>query len=328
MYSRQEERNVEPVCYEQGHVDKVLDIIKNTFSKYFDDFISYEGKTGISENDFQKIANSLGVESKKKRKTTDKKQSYKNIIIQGLDSFEKDRQKYLDILDEETLDEYKDDPPSFKSKTLRYECPIIHSTLQNKRAKALDKYRYEFNVANANELLSVVTNLKNFAVNYVNNVYDPNEYDNITGYADLLFSELDSQSCTVYGVIGGGIKSHMLYKLYPSVFPNRSRMAVWALWYLSGKKVIDCQMDSEFLMIDIKDSTTQQNYFYPYELFAFYAHQVFQLLKAEAEKADVYLDPEYRYVIVDSFLSYVAESHIEEINILMSQIRESDYGYM
>jgi len=314
MYSRQGERNVEPVCYEQGHVDKVLDIIKNTFSKYFDDFISYEGITGISENDFQKIANSLGVESKKKRKTTDKKQSYKNIIIQGLDSFEKDRQKYLDILDEETLDEYKDDPPSFKSKTLRYECPIIHSTLQNKRAKALDKYRYEFNVANANELLSVVTNLNNFAVNYVNNVYDPNEYDNITGYVDLLFSELDSQSCTVYGVIGGGIKSHMLYKLYPSVFPNRSRAAVWALWYLSDKKVIDCHMDSEFLMIDEKESTTQQNYFYPYQLFAFYAHQIFQMLKIEAEKHDVYLDTEYRYVIVDSFLSFVADIHEPEIN--------------
>jgi hypothetical protein len=87
-------------------------------------------------------------------------------------------------------------------------------------------------------------------------------------------------------------------------------------------------MDSEFLMIDVKESTTQQNYFYPYELFAFYAHQIFQLLKAEAEDLDVYLDPEYRYVIVDSFLSFVADSHESEINLLTSQIRESDYGYM
>jgi hypothetical protein len=88
-------------------------------------------------------------------------------------------------------------------------------------------------------------------------------------------------------------------------------------------------MGSEFLMIDTEASTTQQNYFYPYELFVFYAHQIFQHLKVEAERLDVYLNPEYRYVIVDSFLSFVAASHVSEIELLTSQIKESDYyGYM
>jgi hypothetical protein len=231
MYSRQEERNVEPICYEQEHIDKVLSVIKSTFSSYFVDFLSYEGKAGITEDDVQKIAGALGVESKTRKKSKDKTQSYKNIVVQGLASFEKDRQKYLDILDEETLEEYQDDPQSFKSKTMRNECPIINSTL-NTRAKALEKYKRDFNLSNANELLEVVTNLYNFAEDYVENTYDRNHYDGITEYTNLFFSELDTESCTLYGVIGGGIKSHLLYKLYPSVFPNRSRMAVWALWYL------------------------------------------------------------------------------------------------
>lgn len=105
-------------------------------------------------------------------------------------------------------------------------------------------------------------------------------------------------------------------------------MALWALWYLSDKKVIGCKKDSEFLMIDTKANTTQQNYFYPYELFTFYAHQVYQLLKIEAEKLDVYFDPEFRYMLVDSFLSFVANSHKDEIDCMASQIKESDYGYM
>jgi hypothetical protein len=325
-YSK-EERQVEKICYEQEHIDKVLDVIKDTFSEYFEDFLIYEGVPGPTEHDIQKISISLGVENETRKKGNDKAQSFRNILEHGKANFEKDRKKYLDIFDEEMLEEYQDDPSTFKSKTLRNECPIINATINNKQKKALDKYRHDYKLSNANELLSVVTNLYKFSENYIKNVYDPKSYDNIEKYTNLLFSELDTESCTVYGVIGGGIKSHMLYKKYPSVFPNRSRIAIWALWYLTGKKTIDCKMDSEFLMIDTKASITQQNYFYPYELFAFYAHQIFQLLKDEAEKQKIYIDLEYRYIIVDSFLSFVASNHTSEIDILTSQIKESDYGY-
>ena len=328
MYRFQEERKAEKICYEQDHIAKVLALIRNNFPRYFNDFLSYEAISGITEQKIQNIASSLGIENNVKKKTNDKAQSYRNILAQGIDKFNKDRKKYLDIFDKESLDEYSDDPAAFKSKTLRHECPIINSTLQNIKAKALDAYRRDFNLANAKELLSVVTNLYNFAENYSTNVYDPVTYDNISDYTKLLFSELDTESCTVYGVIGGGIKSHMLYKLYPSLFPNRSRMAIWALWYLTDKKSIDCKMDSEFLMIDTKESITQQNYFYPYELFAFYAHQIFQLLKKEAEIMDVSIDYGFRYVVVDSFLTFIADNHISEINLLMSQIKDSDNGYI
>ena len=327
MYRFNEERNVEKICYEQKHIIKVLDLIKNNFTNYFFEFLSSEAKHGITEQKIKSIASSLGIESNIKQNSKNKPQNLKNILTQGIIDFEKDRKKYLDIFDKDALMEYQDDPASFKSKTLRHECPIINSTLQNIRAKALDKYRRDYNLADAHELLSVVTNLYNFAENYISNIYNPESYNNIDNLAGLFFSELDTESCTVYGVIGGGIKSQILYKLHPSAFPNRSRMAIWALWYLTGKESIDCKMDSEFLMIDTKESITQQNYFYPYELFAFYAHQIFQLLRREAELLDVNIDPEYRYVIVDSFLTYIAESHNSEIDLLMSQIKDSDNGY-
>jgi hypothetical protein len=326
MYSYEKERSVEKICYEQEHVDEVLKVIKENFNKYFNDFLA--SQSGVTERNAQKTADSLGVDSQLTKKSNDYTQNYKNILIQALNDFEKDRKKYEDIFDSDTLEEYQDDPSAFKSKVLRYECPIINSTLQNKRAKVLDKYRRDFNLSDANELLTVVTNLYNFAENYLANVYNADNYENIKDYSSLLFSELDESSCTVYGVIGGGIKSHMLYKVYPSVFPNRGRNSIWALWYLTNKKVINCKMDSEFLMIDIKESTTQQNYFYPYELFSFYAHQIYLLLKNEAKKLDVYIDPDYRYVVVDKFLNFIAESHMSEINVLTNQIKESDYVYM
>lgn len=327
MYTHQEERSVESVCYEKGHVDKVLNVINNKFASYFKDFIELEAGYAVSEETIQKVARNLGVDGSKQKKNIDLTRKYKTIAIESAIEFEKDKAKYETIFDEESLDEYEDNPPYFKSTVLRNECPIIHATLHNKRAKELDKYRYEFNISDAGDLLTVVRNLFNFATEYEEEFYDEEIYDEINDYEDLQLSDLDTDDYTVYGVIGGGIKSHMMYKAYPALFPNRSRDAIWALWYLTDKKVFNCRQDSEFLMIDIEKSITQQNYFYPYELFTFYAHQIFQLLNKKAKELDVYLDPSYRYVYVDSFLSFIAEQHEEEINFLKQQIKDGGFGY-
>ena len=327
MYTHQEERKVEPICYETSHIQKVLEVIKGKFEEYFQEFIKLEGGNAISEESIKRIAKKFGVENIKSKKNIDVKYILKNIITESIEEYEKDRDKYEAIFDKESLEEYEDDPQYFKSTVLKNECPIIHSTIHNKRAKELDKYRYEFNVSSPIDLLTVVSNLSSFADKYYSECYDEEEYDKITNYEKLGIADLDTDDYTVYGVIGGGIKSHMLYKVYPAVFPNRSRDSIWALWYLTDKKNFACKQDSEFLMIDIDKSITQQNYFYPYELFTFYAHQIFQLINAKVKNNEVYIDLEYRYVIVDRFLSFIAKQHEEEIDFLRKQIKEEGYSF-
>ena len=117
----------------------------------------------------------------------------------------------------------------------------------------------------------------------------------------------------------------MLYKLNPMVFPSRSRNAVWALWFLSGKQDFGCRMSSEFLMIDVQKVITQQNYFYPYTLFAYYAFEVYKMLRDKAYDLGAYIDPAYRYVIVDAFFDYVASEHLAEIKLLSKQLSEEEY---
>lgn len=328
MYAHQEERSVEEVCYETNHIDKVIESVNNTFEKYFDKFIMLEAGSIASEEEIKRLAEKFGVENVKVKKNIDITKKFKNILVESVENFEKDRKKYEAIFDKESLEEYEDDPQYFKSTVLKNECPIIHSTLHNKRAKELDKYRYDFSIAKSQELLRVVSNLYNFAEQYINNYYDENLYDNVEKYEDLRISLLDTNDYTVYGVIGGGIKSHMLYKVYPATFPNRSREAIWALWYLTDKKKFDCTQDSEFLMIDIDKSLIQQNYFYPYELFVFYAHHIFKLINEKARENGVYIYLNYRYVIVDVFLSFVANEHKAEIDFFRQQIREGVYGYV
>lgn len=329
MYAHQDEWHVEEICYDDAHVEKVINEIRKNFDGYFEQFIQTEAGAGVSDRAFKDLQKAFGTKAVTKSSMKNGSKAFKNIIAEAHKEFEKDRQKYLDIFDVDTLEEYQDDPAYFKSQVLKIECPIIHATLFNRYAKELDKYRGQFNIAVPQELLSVVTALCEFSEDYMKNVYDVDTYDDIDTIDDLSLSPLDQdEKYTVYGVIGGGIKSHMLFKVHPAAFPNRSRSALWAMWYLTGKKSFGCRMDSEFLMIDVDKLITQQNYFYPYDLFSFYALELSCLLKQKAESMNAYIDPEYRYVIVDVFLDFVAKQHQEETDLLKSQIHDGGLGYV
>ncbi len=314
---------IEDICYEPTHMEQVVKEIEANFTHYFDLFLETEAGTRISTERFDQLAKALGSAKRvKAAKTRDKGKVFKSIIQEAIEEFEKDRANYMEVLDEEALEEHEDDPLNFKNSVLKNSCPIIRLTLQNKKARELDKYRVEFRRADPNELLSVVTNLTSFANWYIEDYYDEKTYEDIQTLEELNLSVLNESDYCVYGVIGGGIKSHFLYKLYPSVFPNRSRQSLWAFWYLTNKKTFKCIQDSEFLMINHTKNTTHQNYFYPYDLFAFYVFEVYKLLKTQALQHGVYLDPDYRYVFVDSYLSFVAQTHSEEIEYLGTSLEE------
>ena len=326
MFVDNDSWDVEEICYDHTHIQNVVSEIKKNFDTYFEKYIQTEAENGISQEDFEKMKRKMGICSDEKRQKKDWSQNYKRIIREAIDDFEKDRNAYIELFDEEALEEAEYDPSSFKSKTLKYECPIIKNTLFS-NAKELGKYKRQYSISDPNELLQVVQTLSQFGEKYQNDVYDPKTYEDAKQYEDLRLENMDTEAFTVYGVIGGGIKSHMMYKVYPNTFPNCSRNAIWALWYLTDKKTFGCKTDSEFLMIDVGKSFTQQNYFYPYKLFAFYAFEIYKLLRDKATELGAYIDTDYRYVIVDSFLSFVENVHDEETSFLKAQIRDGGRGF-
>ena len=326
MYTRMDNSGVEDVCYEQEHVEKVLNVIRKNFDQHFNRFLDSTGGKGISLEDIQVLQKKFGIEVQQKKKNSDLTNNYKTIIREAIDDFEKDRADYQKIFRQGWLEDLDEDADVFKSKYLRNECPIIRKALANKKAKELDKFRISFSLADADWLLHVVYNLCIFGDAY-QETYDPNTYEDAETYQDLDLSLLDTDDYTAYGVIGGGIKTHMLYKVHPAIFPNRSRSAIWALWYLTDKETFGCKTDSEFLMIDLDKNIVQQNYFYPYQLFAFYAFEIFKMLRDKATEYNVDIDPDYRYVIVDAFLEFIAMEHESEIDFLKSQIRDGGMGY-
>ncbi len=326
MYTKMDNGGVEDICFEQAHVEKVLAAIKMNFNQSFIRFLDSAGGKGISLTDIQELQKKFGIQVQKKRNNHDLTENYKIIIREAIDDFEKDRADYQKIFRQNWLEDLDEDADVFKSKTLRNECPIIRKTLANRKAKELDKYRVSFSRADADWLLNVVYNLCVFGDDYKRK-YNPGTYEDAQTYQDLNLGLLDTDDYTAYGVIGGGIKTHMLYKVYPALFPNRSRSAIWALWYLTNKETFGCKTDSEFLMIDVGKSITQQNYFYPYQLFAFYAFEIYKMLRDKATEYNVYIDTDYRYVIVDAFFEFIAMEHDKEISFMKSQIRDGGMGY-
>ena len=318
MYTSDHDRMVEEKCYQVKKKKKVLRKIAETFDKNFEAYLESR-KTHIPEELVDKLRDRFLVDDNGKRLVFDRKTAMLELCHNAVAEFKKDLKGYRDLFDQDLLEEYSDDPQQFKTIALSTETPIIRKTLQNTVAKELDKYRAAFKRAKPADLLNVVKRLAIFAKHYVSDVYDPSRFEEIVFYKDFGLTDLDTEPYTVYGVIGGGIKSTMLFKNYPEVFPCRSRLALWALWFLVEKETFGCEMDSEFLMIDNKKNSTQQNYFYPYELFVFYALQIYLLIKRKAEELGISLDTSYRFIYVDAFLNFVAEKHYETIRELSSR---------
>jgi len=187
----------------------------------------------------------------------------------------------------------------------------------------------DFKYSNPNDLLAVTYNLCLFGEDYQIE-YDEKEYDSISSYEDFQMQDLDTDDYTVYGVIGGGIKSHMLYKVWPHIFSNRSQTAMWALWFLTKPNTFNCRYGSEFLMFDTDNGLLyQHNYFYPYELFHYYAFCVYKMLQNKMSKYGVVIDPNYRFTIVDTFFEFVSnvEENKKEMNDATAKIKNRENYY-
>ena len=321
------ENNIEEICYNQDHIDKVWEEIKQVIPTYFQQYIETENGHSIQDSEAQKLAEKFGSTAKPKNKKKDAKSILERLLKETIDGFEKERQTYQDILNLESLEEYKHDVNSFKNTILKNQIPIIRKTLQNKQAKELDKFRVAFNNAQPGHLFEVTSNIIKLSNEWKKDWYNGQAFEKIDSIEDLDYYTLDEKSYTAFGVIGGGIKSHFIFKLFPDMFPSRSREAVWALYYLSNKKKFGCKEDSQFLMINAKEGTTQQNYFYPYGIFAFYALRIFNKLKELFALHGISLPVEYRFVVVDGFLSFVSRSHQTEIDILKQNSQNYHYDY-
>ena len=265
--------------YETAHIASVLDAIQHNFPKYFS-----------------------------------KLQDSKQLFDDAIKVHEKEYPAYQNYLDLEALDEFEADPNAFKRET-RANCPIIRRCLMS-QDEIMKSYKVSFAGVDGQDLLHTIYNVAVFGQEYSES-FDHRKHESSKSYKTLGLTELADETYSCIGVVGYGIQSTLLYSLYPHAFAHRSQNAVWSLFFLSGRQDFGLgEEGSEFLMVRPQYGTCEQNYFYPPELFGYYALQVYRMLKDADPSLKKMFNREYRYTYLDVFFDHVANIHREDINAL------------
>lgn len=175
-------------------------------------------------------------------------------------------------------------------------------------------YKRSFNSVSGRDLLNPVRKLAEFGRAYAA-PFNDEVHENATTYSDLGLEVLNESEYGCIGVIGYGIQSSMLYGLYPRQFAHRSQVAVWSLYFMSGRKDFGLQDGSEFLMIHPDENTCEQNYFYPADLFGFYSLKLYLMLKKAFGPFNITFDSARRYIYLSVFCDHVGAVHRDHIQV-------------
>ncbi len=253
----------------------------------------------------------------------DNKAELQTRFEEAIEAYDNKQAKYQEFFDREALQEYQDDDPSlFKSNLSKY-CPVVHRCVYSTRPEMVE-WQMKFKDTPSQELLDIFVNLVSFADEYVENC-DLRKFKAFDEWGEFDFEPLEEdENYSVQGVVGMGIKSEVLYHLYPHIFPKRGRLDVYGLYFLSGMEDFGLPgKNSEFLMInDMKNAYTHNlkmdhNYWYPYSLFSLYTMRLVRLIAGKSKSAGVELDNKYRFVYAAAFLEHVCKQNRESMEVML-----------
>lgn len=305
------------------HVGSIWEAIEGSFPRYFCSLVKPIAPKG---HDLMEMLASSGkfkvASSNKKKPATPDIRADGSVFDRAIAEYEKKALKYRDFFSCENLTEYRDDDPDGFKDALSRKCPIILTTLQSKNIELKD-WMIKYRQTRSDELLSTFENLSLFANEYISAQSDEVAYATFETSHDFGLDGFTDERAGILGVIGGGIKSTILYHLDSRLFPLRSSKALYALYFLTGKQSFDMpSKTSEFLMIndrllgrDINIKMGHNNW-YPYRLFTVLAHRLARTIQAECHACGLPAEVEHRYVFVDAFLQHVVETHKSEMKDL------------
>ena len=287
---------------DQDHVDYVWSVMEPIVNKYVDGFLD-----GIARS-----SNMLSAQD-----------SFTAFLKKLITDNDRLNEKYHDIFDMESMEEYAEDTEGFKSAILKKDCDVIRKTLSS-RSEALNEWKTKFYGCKSQVLYDTIFNMINFAAEY-NKEMDEEAMRTLDTVEECGLAAMEEDSCYKTGVLGYGIVSNILNHMYPRVFPGNYKSGVWSLYFLSdGTKTIKTpSQTSEFSMV--KDETwsktgiyeMEHNYFLPYEVFCIYTLRIYRVLVERiAARFQKEYPSEYRFLLTNSFYEYVTSENRAKIATL------------
>jgi hypothetical protein len=299
------------------HITKVLEAMDAKFDKFWDSMVKRHSKidafSSALKDKFKVSVNKNG----------DDADTVRNLFIEAIKSFQKEAQPYVEAFTNDKLNSYQDyDPAGFKG-FLNKECPVIKNCLQSRR-DALKEWQMKYKTKSGQDLLDTFANLLDFAKDFVER-NNEGIFSQKKQYEHYQVEDLDDdEDLRIDGVIGSGIKSAVLFHLYPRVFPQLNRLTMYGMYFLSGTDSFGLKSKSpEFLMINDNFNSNDHNikmdhnYWYPYGLVMLYMSHIFRRIKDKCETLKIPTDDHYRFVYVNTYFREIWECHSDHIATMM-----------
>lgn len=216
----------------------------------------------------------------------------------------------LDLFDEDNEEAYE--YQEFKDTIFSVKLWTVSSALRTKDPQ-LERYKAQYLRTPAKDIFVTTYNILKGALNYMNNEASSINFHKLASIEELKYDFLDEDDKLLTGVIGLGIRSEILHRLYPSHFTIMTRRSLWGMYYLTGEldEFVD---DSPPFDGKVR---TEHNWNYNYKRFSFYNNFLCNLIEEKINKTCGFkLDQSLRFGYVNHFLTMIHEQHKQEIEVL------------
>lgn len=278
-------------------LDRIKTLINENFRDYFQKIM------GIM-NENRDLVNTNVVIKKDKNFT-------KNNIQDKLKEWELDINKYSNNFKKhfeiKVFDKYKIDYTAFKNNVFAKEPWTVNAALKTPDLELI-RYRAAFSNVSGKEIFNAVKKILRETNEYVE-TYIP-QYHSINKPEDLKYKFLENEDMLLPGVIGLGIRSEILHRLFPSNFSIMTRRSLWGMYFLADKS-------EDFIREEFgKDDRYRisHDWEYDYERFTYYTNYVSILIENELVKYDLRLKTSLWFGYAARFLNEISGMYTEDIN--------------
>jgi hypothetical protein len=232
--------NISPMDDEYKEISLVVKEAKSKALEYFKQLFVTDDKA-ITSSNLSSIA-----------------QQWSEKISQYHTSFAK-------VFDPVKMELYEDFLEDFKNKVFAKELWTVKAALKTPDPD-LARYKKDYRDANTRDIYNTVNGILNAAHFYNTDVSTSINYSSLANVEDLKMSFLNEDTMFMNKVIGFGIRSEILHRYFPALFPIMTQPSLWAMYFI-------CESNNEFITIEKRTREgkmrVSHNWQYPYDRFSF-----------------------------------------------------------
>lgn len=210
----------------------------------------------------------------------------------------------------EMLEIMNDDLSAFKNNVFGEKLWTVRSSLHDMSNPELDRYRESFDNATPKEIYVCVKHILEETKNYIENIFPKISLSSIQNIEDLKLEYLNEDEMLLGGVIGLGIRSELLHRMYPAVFPIMTRRSLWGMYFLTSENefIVDENFQGK--------SRTSHQWNYDYARFCFYTNFLTNIMETYLKKYKIKMDMTIRFGYLNLMLVEYSAKHKSEIDDL------------